>query len=591
MRKIIFFLLALPLGVNAQVGSDVLQTSNALLQIPVNGMLFNEYANLDPGYEVPLGSDNHTLFTSSVWLAGVAPSGDLRSVGPTYCQTGLDEDGFCEYYPGPLKVDGSASTTEAVMEAYNRVWVLNREEVELHIAYFDCMNDPGCNIDDTFPDGYDLPEDFSSWPAHGDVIEGYAEYLAPFVDVDNDGVYDPESGDYPDFCGDYAAYLINNDGGGIHYQTLSDPIGLEMHTMVYAYASEGALNSSVYVRQRLINRGANGLEDTYLGIWSDFDIGNGGDDFVGTDVERGMVYAYNASAFDADYGDDLPAMGCLILNGPEADSNGIDDEMPYENYDRYGSYLNGWGDGVVDNETLGMKSSMAMYEAGPVDVQTPYTGIEFYHYLRGKWRTGAPMLHGDMGLGDVNSELLETRYVFPGITDPMHEGTDGEDPEDGSEGWTELTANNEASDRRILASMGPFTFEAGSEETIEYAYVFAQQSQDPEIPVLELLGLNADEILEQQCILDGDITTGLISASKKVEFSLYPNPSTGAFTLNVAIEKAGVYQVFNMVGQEIANGNLQFPNTSIGIDNVTPGMYFVSVDTGDAQSTKKIVIE
>jgi hypothetical protein len=43
--------------------------------------------------------------------------------------------------------------------------------------------------------------------------------------------------------------------------------------------------------------------------------------------------------------------------------------------------------------------------------------------------------------------------------------------------WTEETAGNNPDDRRGLASMGPFTFEAGSVEYLDIAYVTAPYTE------------------------------------------------------------------------------------------------------------------
>ena len=45
----------------------------------------------------------------------------------------------------------------------------------------------------------------------GDTSLGQAPYLAPFVDVDYDGLYNPALGDYPDVMGDQAIFFIFND--------------------------------------------------------------------------------------------------------------------------------------------------------------------------------------------------------------------------------------------------------------------------------------------------------------------------------------------------------------------------------------------
>lgn len=59
--------------------------------------------------------------------------------------------------------------------------------------------------------GYQPIEVIANWPAHGDVSKGQAYYLAPFVDNNNDGDYNPLDGDYPKIKGQQAIYYIYND--------------------------------------------------------------------------------------------------------------------------------------------------------------------------------------------------------------------------------------------------------------------------------------------------------------------------------------------------------------------------------------------
>ena len=59
-----------------------------------------------------------------------------------------------------------------------------------HFSYGDStvtrISDPSSDITDVI----------RNWPAHGHG-DDLTSYLAPFFDADNDGVYNPEQGDYP----------------------------------------------------------------------------------------------------------------------------------------------------------------------------------------------------------------------------------------------------------------------------------------------------------------------------------------------------------------------------------------------------------
>lgn len=88
--------------------------------------------------------------------------------------------------------------------------------------------------------------------------EGQSAYLAPFFDANNDGVYDPSDGDYPDYgfdetveeCknrqrtdpvnlfGDYNIFWIFNDKGDVHTESNGQPIGLEVRAQAFSFQLE-----------------------------------------------------------------------------------------------------------------------------------------------------------------------------------------------------------------------------------------------------------------------------------------------------------------------------------------------------------------
>jgi hypothetical protein len=80
-------------------------------------------------------------------------------------------------------------------------------------------------------------------------------------------------------------------------------------------------------------------------------------------------------------------------------------------------------------------------------------------------------------------------------------------------------------------------------------------------------------------------------------FNLYPNPSTGMFTLNLELintEKVSV-QLFDVRGRLINEKNFFNKNTAfseeINFNNTAKGLYLVKITNGNKQTTRKLIIE
>ena len=379
-----------------------------------------------PTWEVPAGSGKQTIFQHALWFGGLDADDHLHLAAIKYGQ--INEQYFLA---GPLK------TTDATIDLmtalkYHHIWNLTREEIDHFIAHH-------------AEDNYEAPEDILTWPAHG---EGdYAQNLAPFVDVDSDGRYNPEAGDYPDIKGDQCLFFIFNDNYDCHLGSF----GLEVHAMVYAYNApdDEALNNTVFVNYKFINRSANDYHGVYLGLWTDWDIGYLMDDYVGCDVQRNSCFCYNGVPVDGDgtpdaYGDNPPVQVLTILAGPYSDAH----------------------------ERLGLSGFMFFnnYNGDNGDPSTPY---DYYNYLRSLWRNGQPMRYGGDGYNNGTLDL-PCKYMYPGDSDPENIGTNGIQPEGyGTNGvyWTEEQCGNTPDDRRGLASVGPFSFPASSMQELDYAMI------------------------------------------------------------------------------------------------------------------------
>jgi len=272
----------------------------------------------------------------------------LRVAGQKFRQNGND------FWPGPLVTTGASQATTAVETCllYDKIFQITRYEVQ---AFRQWYNTPVAQRDSLFP-YYTIPNSIINWPANGDIANNYSNYLAPFYDNNSDAFYNPNDGDYPYFdldeninCqdipgsnksilyGDVALWWVFNDNGNIHTETGGDAFGIEVHAQAFAYMSnDAAINNSTFYQYEIFNRSTNAFHDSYIGFWTDADLGFAEDDFVGCDVSRGLGYVYNGTSVDGSgqswaYGAYPPAVGIDFIRGPYKDSDGTDDLTNWNN--------------------------------------------------------------------------------------------------------------------------------------------------------------------------------------------------------------------------------------------------------------------
>lgn len=380
-------------------------------------------------------------FAGAIWIGGLDAGGQLKIAAMTYRQSGID------FWPGPLDTT-NASVDEDVCKKYDKLFAVSREEVDKYL------------------DGGPLTENIKNWPGNGDLSKKQALYLAPFIDNNGNGIYEPEQKEVPGFdiqnlaqkdnlgnCktklyGDYVLWWVYNDKGGIHSETEGVPIGVEIRAQAFAFKTNDEINDMTFYSYEVWNRSSFSLTKTYFTIWNDCDLGYFLDDYVGCDVSLGLGYIYNADGFDElkvfgvnGYGDFPPSLGCDFFRGPLADPNdGVDNDK----------------DGIVDEmgETIQMaKFTYYNNNYGPFPPQTtnPQIAVHFYNFMTGFWKDGSPFTFGGTAYGGVSP----VDYVYDG------------DPVSGT-GWTETQAGNLPGDRRFLQSAGPFTLKPGSVNNVTF---------------------------------------------------------------------------------------------------------------------------
>jgi hypothetical protein len=91
-----------------------------------------------------------------------------------------------------------------------------------------------------------------------------------------------------------------------------------------------------------------------------------------------------------------------------------------------------------------------------------------------------------------------------------------------------------------------------------------------------------------------DYTINITSAARENEdninstlsFSLYPNPVNGDVLYVSSVENA-TYKVYNLLGQEIAKGNIE--NEAIPVSNIQSGTYLLEVTSKGQTAVKRFI--
>jgi hypothetical protein len=455
--------------------------------------------NVQPGEK-----EVSSIFASAIWVGGYDGGGNLKLAAQTYRQSGND------FWPGPL--DANAEITPEECRNWDRHFSAHSNEIDSLIKDYELDGIVSMN----------LSRELLGWPGCGNpyfsTIHGFdlpnctsADRLAPFEDVDGDGIYDPKKGDYPvigvidctvPVYGDEMIFWIYNDKGNIHTETNADQIGLEVQAVAFAYKTSDAINDMTFYKYKILNRASDDLLNAYMAQWVDPDLGCANNDFVGCNVNEELGIVYNGEATDYDcnflgsfingYGAQPPMLGVDFFRGPK---------------DEFG-------------EEIGL-SAFIYYDNDFTPSGNPEIPSHYYGYLSGTtWKDGSPIEYG----GDGYQEGTQpTQFMFPS------------DPSDSSpEAWSECSENNQPDDRRFLHSSGPFKLKVGATNEIIIGAVWTKDGVYP-CPSFEplLVADNLAQALFDNCF---DRPKGpdapdmeVVELDRQIVINLYNTPSSNNY--------------------------------------------------------------
>ncbi len=401
-------------------------------------------------------------------------------------------------------------------------------------------------------------------------------YGAPFVDVNSNGLYEPQI-DTPGVKNSSATVFACLTDGFVnsHFQdegfgggTL--PLYNEVHLTAWSY-SQLSYSDMQFVRFDVINKGNLPWTNTYFTFFADTDIGHAEDDYMGCDTVRKLGFGYNADNEDAIYGLNPPAAGILLLKGA------------------YSKYINQGEIGFTSFTRFGSD-----YLCYPCEVE-PENVYHAYNYMIGY------KLDSTAWLDPTQSPKKKTKFIYPG------------DPETNT-GWTEYKGSvrncfrdttgqiltiNPSGERSFNLSSGSdyLTVMPGDTQKIVICQLIARGSSNlNSVTKLKQLADIATEFYNTNFI----IGVNNISTEIPDNFSLsqnYPNPfnSMTNIKFKVASSKLIKLVVYDLLGREIktlVNEMLQPGDYSVRFDAVDlpSGVYFYRLKAGDFSETKKMVL-
>ncbi|MGB0423325.1 MAG: hypothetical protein ACPGED_03335, partial [Flavobacteriales bacterium] len=301
--------LAFPTWILAQNECDV-PDGSALLDVNnVSTLIYSGEATWSGGqqsqYIVPADNGVSPLYSGYFFIGGLTPGNQLLFA------RGNDSPTSSDFYAGPLDPISGEVIEGACIDFNEPIQVYEYQSL-MHCAYFDCLSDPNCDITEEFP-FYITPPEILYYPAQLLIDNSTSYDLLPYLDNDDDGLYDPSSGDCPLFSsmiedadceecdalrGHQAIITIGNDLAGDHLSSGGDHISMQIQNINYSYSTSDILNDVAFLQKKITYHGSASLTQAFMGFYMDYDLGNPQDDYIGHDIQRNLSYVYNSDSFD-----------------------------------------------------------------------------------------------------------------------------------------------------------------------------------------------------------------------------------------------------------------------------------------------------
>ncbi len=365
--------------------------------------------------------------------------------------------------------------------------------------------------------------------------------MAPFVDVNHDGIYNPLQGDYPATKGDQALWWVFSDNGPTHNETSGQPLKVEVHAMAYAYNRGGIINNAVYYEYSVTNKSTYTYNNFRIGQYMDPDLGYPFDDLIGFDSTHRMGICYNGIPVDGNgqtnsYGNMTPTIGLSMLYAPG-------DIAP-------SSYL---------------PAGDFMYSLN-INANNPLRAGQYDNNLRAKLLDSTHL---------KNDQNIDCNYFCP--SDPSNRAQ-----------WSECNGGLPG-DRRFILSSCDITFSAGSTQKIVLALIATNPMLNNGCPSTSFDSIKTYADTVWAIYQHPYPSAGVNNVPGSNTLNIYPNPAHDKMFINNLPHDAMIV-VCNILGQRMhvsisADQNI----TTIDVGTLPPGVYNILYSTSDTYATSRFI--
>jgi len=358
-----------------------------------NGTFARHPVTGNAGFFYPKNAQKTALYLAGLWIAGKV-NGEIRTACADY---------NTEYQPGIILPGGIADDP-------------SKEEYRIY------QIKPGDSAD---PNDPNYNRDYAEW------------------NVENGAPVD-ENGN-PLILGEQTLWYVINDGNQeLHNSAYhTEPLNIEVQVLNWVFNNDNSpLGRTLFVYYKIINKSPNTINDAYIGIWCDPDLGSCNDDRSGCDTTLNLSYTYNGRDFDSQYGSEIPAVGVLLLQPPIVPSPG----------DSVFQFLRST---IYDFRPLKMTTNQ-IYISGHALYRDPAYSIQgskqLYNQMQGLAFDGSPLIDPTTGLPSA----------FIDYGDPIERT-----------GWLDDYTIFYC-DRRSMLSSGPFSMAPGDTQRVAFTVVIGQ---------------------------------------------------------------------------------------------------------------------
>ena len=496
-----------------------------------------------------------TLFNAGLWMGGYIFN---RQLAVAAQNTGRTAGNF-DFRAGPLLEEGINC------ENFNQIWVVDKVAIQNHIQ--DWQEDGIINHPE---------ESVFGWPGVGNLF--FAQYngfalpfdnqgWAPFHDLNENGLYEPDQGDYPhpspvipELIPEQITWTVFNEGA-VHMVTGGPSMQVEVQLTTWNIdcVDNYTLRHSIFTSHKIVNRSAATIDSFRVGVSLYPQLGCPKDDCFGSYPQEDGIFIYNRDNYDgiegeecfggvSTYGNLPPVQSIVFLNHP------MDKSIYYVH------------DGV---------------SSAPNNIYDPDTPEEYYNYLAGHWQDAAPLTYGAMG-NDPEPNAVSTNHVFPG------------DPNEADE-WSMFSEGLFVGGHRMLGSSYLGVLEPFGSQTLDMAYGYVQAEG---LTHLEQVPRAYKQMGQLQFMYDEGFNgycDGLITNTQEIvvtpSIQILPNPTQQHIILKTDLSTIDGLRLYGISGKIVYEQLTSRENIQqLDFSNLQSGMYFLEISSGEKKYTQKVII-